>query len=214
MANPTRIFVINPDGTKAWIPLPSGASTETIAAAVSAYLIAHPPSVDISGKVDKVTGKSLVSDTEITKIHALHADDQTIPTTLAALTDDETHRLVTDTEKGAWNGKGTSNLALGDLVANAYYGDKGKTSYDHSQTTHAPSNAQKNSDITKAEIEAKLTGGITTHSHSLPETVVTNCYPAAGSVIAAGYCVMASMEYEIASTTELELSLNSILEVI
>jgi hypothetical protein len=31
----------------------------------------------------------------------------------------------------------------------------------------APNNAQKNSDITKAEIEAKLTGEITTHTHSV-----------------------------------------------
>ena len=38
--------------------------------------------------------------------------------------------------------------------------------YDHSRTTHAPVNAQKNSDITKAEIEAKLTGDIATHTHS------------------------------------------------
>ena len=29
-----------------------------------------------------------------------------------------------------------------------------------------PTNAQKNSDITKSEIEAKLTGNITTHTHS------------------------------------------------
>lgn len=38
--------------------------------------------------------------------------------------------------------------------------------YTHSQSAHAPSNAQKNSDITKTEIEAKLTGNITTHTHS------------------------------------------------
>ena len=37
--------------------------------------------------------------------------------------------------------------------------------YTHSTSTHAPSNAQKNSDITKAEIEAKLTGNISTHTH-------------------------------------------------
>ena len=37
--------------------------------------------------------------------------------------------------------------------------------YTHSQVAHAPSNAQKNSDITKSEIEAKLTGTITTHTH-------------------------------------------------
>lgn len=35
----------------------------------------------------------------------------------------------------------------------------------HISSAHAPSNAQKNSDITKAEIEAKLTGEITTHTH-------------------------------------------------
>ena len=46
-----------------------------------------------------------------------------------------------------------------------------KTNYDsaytHSQSTHAPSNAQKNSDITKGEIEAKLTGQITSHTHAV-----------------------------------------------
>ena len=39
-------------------------------------------------------------------------------------------------------------------------------SYTHSTSLHAPSNAQKNSDITKGEIEAKLIGNITTHTHS------------------------------------------------
>lgn len=36
----------------------------------------------------------------------------------------------------------------------------------HLFTPHAPANAQKNSDITKAEIEAKLTGIINSHSHA------------------------------------------------
>jgi hypothetical protein len=36
----------------------------------------------------------------------------------------------------------------------------------HVSAAHAPSDAQKNSDITKAEIEAVLTGAITSHSHS------------------------------------------------
>lgn len=35
----------------------------------------------------------------------------------------------------------------------------------HIGSAHAPSTAQKNSDITKAEIEAKLTGEITSHTH-------------------------------------------------
>jgi hypothetical protein len=36
----------------------------------------------------------------------------------------------------------------------------------HVVSAHAPSNAQKNSDILKAEIEAKLTGEISTHTHA------------------------------------------------
>ena len=61
-----------------------------------------------------------------------------------------------------------NQLIIGDLATQAYRGDRGKIAYDHSQVAHAPSNAQKNSDITKAEIEAKLTGTITSHSHALP----------------------------------------------
>ena len=58
-------------------------------------------------------------------------------------------------------GKGLSTNDLTNTLKANY-----DTSYTHSQSTHAPSNAQKNSDITKAEIEAKLTGNITTHTHS------------------------------------------------
>ena len=36
----------------------------------------------------------------------------------------------------------------------------------HVVSAHAPASAQANADITKAEIEAKLTGAITSHSHS------------------------------------------------
>lgn len=55
-------------------------------------------------------------------------------------------------------------------VTNKHLTSTLKTNYDaaysHSQSTHAPSNAQKNSDITKEEIEAKLIGEISTHSHT------------------------------------------------
>lgn len=40
------------------------------------------------------------------------------------------------------------------------------TAFSHSQASHAPVDAQKNSDITKGEIEAKLTGIVSSHSHS------------------------------------------------
>ena len=83
--------------------------------------------------------------------------------TLTAHTNDTTSH-ITATERNTWNAK--SNLALGTTSTTAYRGDYGNTAYTHSQTTHAPSNAQKNSDITKAEIEAKLTGNITSHTHS------------------------------------------------
>ena len=59
-----------------------------------------------------------------------------------------------------------THLTLGTGSGNAFRGDYGNTAYTHSQAAHAPSNAQKNSDITKAEIEAKLTGAITSHTHS------------------------------------------------
>ena len=40
------------------------------------------------------------------------------------------------------------------------------TAYSHSQVAHAPSNAQKNSNILKTEIEAVLTGELSSHSHA------------------------------------------------
>lgn len=58
-----------------------------------------------------------------------------------------------------------SALQLGETSSTAYRGDRGKTAYDHSQAYHAPADAQKNSDITQAEIEVKLTGNITSHNH-------------------------------------------------
>lgn len=71
---------------------------------------------------------------------------------------------VTADERTAWNAK--SNLALGTTSSTAFRGDQGLMAYNHSQEAHAPSNAQKNSDITKNEIEDKLTGIITSHNHA------------------------------------------------
>lgn len=63
-----------------------------------------------------------------------------------------------------------THLTLGTGSENAFRGDYGNTAYNHSQAAHAPSNAQKNSDITKAEIEAKLTGTISSHTHTAATT--------------------------------------------
>lgn len=75
---------------------------------------------------------------------------------------------ITASERNAWNAK--SNLVLGTTSATAFRGDQGLIAYNHSQAAHAPANAQKNSDITKAEIEAKLTGAITSHTHNYAAT--------------------------------------------
>ena len=49
-------------------------------------------------------------------------------------------------------------------------------SYLHSQQPHAPNDAQKNSDITKYEIESKLIGEIDTHTHSFEHLGVAPLY--------------------------------------
>jgi hypothetical protein len=66
-----------------------------------------------------------------------------------------------------------THLVLGTTSSTAFRGDRGNTAYNHSQAAHAPSNAQKNSDITIDEIEAKLVGTITSHSHVHPVSGVT-----------------------------------------
>ena len=72
----------------------------------------------------------------------------------------------TPADIGAAGSSHGTHLTLGTGSGNAFRGDYGNTAYTHSQAAHAPSNAQKNSDITKAEIEAKLTGSITSHTHN------------------------------------------------
>lgn len=85
----------------------------------------------------------------------------------------ETGKIYVDTTTNKiyrWGGTSytviSDTISLGETASTAYRGDRGKIAYEHSQTTHAPSNAQRNSDITKSEIETKLTGNITTHTHN------------------------------------------------
>lgn len=116
--------------------------------------------LDAAGKVPASQLPSYVDD-------VLEYDNQAeFPTT------GETGKIYVakDTNKTyRWSGSGyveiSASLALGTTSSTAFRGDYGQIAYTHSQSAHAPSDAQKNSDITKAEIEAKLTGTITTHSH-------------------------------------------------
>lgn len=72
----------------------------------------------------------------------------------------------------ALNGKAASNhthteVQVTNLVSDLAGKEPANTNIQaHVISAHAPANAQKNSDITKAEIEAKLTGVISSHSHA------------------------------------------------
>lgn len=118
--------------------------------------------LDATGKVPASQLPSYVDD-------VLEYDNQAgFPTT------GETGKIYVakDTNKTyRWSGSGyveiSASLALGTTSSTAFRGDYGQTAYTHSQSAHAPANAQKNSDITKSEIEAKLTGTITSHSHTV-----------------------------------------------
>lgn len=93
------------------------------------------------------------------------------------IAEDNLHRFITDTERQTWNNKSEFTGDYNELtnkptiptVSNDLTNTL-KTNYDsayaHSTSLHAPSNAQRNADITKGEIEAKLIGNITTHTHS------------------------------------------------
>lgn len=136
-------------------------------------------------KVNSVAGKGLSTNDyttiEKTKLQGIeqNANNYIHPTIHlpSMIAQDNNNRFVTDIEKLMWNSKSNFSGSYDDLsnkpiiptVTNdltstlkANY----DTAYTHSQSNHAPSTAQKNSDITKEEIEAKLTGVINSHSHS------------------------------------------------
>lgn len=63
----------------------------------------------------------------------------------------ESGKIYVDTVSGKtyrWSGTAfvviSDTIALGETASTAYRGDRGKAAYDHSQTAHAPANAQKN----------------------------------------------------------------------
>ena len=93
---------------------------------------------------------------------ATGANKYTHPSTHAAsmITQDSTHRFVTDTEKSTWNAKASTSVA--SSTANGLM-----SSSDKSKLDGIAQGAQVNADITKAEIEAKLTGTISSHNHSV-----------------------------------------------
>ena len=75
------------------------------------------------------------------------------------------HSNAQDHSNAADHAQGTDQ-GLDNGGGNAVTAAEAKAGYDHSQVAHAPSDAEKNSDISKAEIEAKLTGELSSHSHA------------------------------------------------
>ena len=112
------------------------------------YLTEHQ---DISGKADK------------TELHS-HSNKTVLDRITSAKITEWDNKSTFDGNYNSLTNKPTIPTVSNDLT-NTLKSNYDKA-YTHSQSSHAPANAQKNSDITKAEIEAKLTGNITSHSHS------------------------------------------------
>jgi hypothetical protein len=78
-------------------------------------------------KVDKVTGKSLISDTEITRLATLNNYTHPANHPPSIITQDASNRFTTDAEKATWNAKQnalgyTPENAANKNVANGYAG--------------------------------------------------------------------------------------------
>ena len=100
--------------------------------------------------------------------------DQLYPVTKASnVVQDPNNRFVTDAEKNNWNGK--SNLSLGETSGTAYRGDRGKIAYDHSQSSHAPSNAQPNQTISAGNgMNFTTTSGNVSIAMGTPSTITSS----------------------------------------
>lgn len=95
--------------------------------------------LDSSGKVPSSQLPSYVDDVlEYNKLASFPSTGET-GKIYVAIDTNKTYR---------WSGSAyteiSPSLALGETSSTAYRGDRGKIAYDHSQTTHAPSNAQAN----------------------------------------------------------------------
>jgi hypothetical protein len=141
----------------------------------SAISLKHSNALDHSNTLDHTQGTDQGLDTgglnavtaaevkgAVTNSHAPGSDNQTIPDQLSDLSDDATHRLVTDTEKSTWNGKTDLSTVKADTDvasaislkhtqgtdqgldtggANAVTAAQAKAGYTHSGTSHAPADA-------------------------------------------------------------------------
>ena len=97
-------------GVTAGTGLTGGGDTGDVTVSLSATNVSA-----IAANTAKVSFDSTAS-TRLANTSGANTGDQTIPTTLSALSEDVTHRLVTDTEKSTWNAKSTFDGAYGSLT--------------------------------------------------------------------------------------------------
>ena len=165
----------------------SSATPSVIADAVAAYLVAHPPTVSSLPATSITTDSThrFTSDANLTKLagievgaevnvqpdwNALSGDGAiankptllTLPTVKA---DTDIASAITLKHSNSADHSHTNKTDLDNYTPDSFEPFDAAIQL-HIASAHAPSNAQKNSDITKAEIEAKLTGEISSHSHA------------------------------------------------
>ena len=116
-----------------------------------------------STAVATTTANGLMSSSDKSKLDGIakNANNYSHPSTHSAsmITQDATHRFVSDNEKATWNAK--ASTAVATTTANGLMSKDDKSKLDGIST-----GAQRNRDITKGEIEAKLTGTIGSHNHN------------------------------------------------
>ena len=103
--------------------------------------------------------------------------------------EDETHKKEIAGESGKiyvelttnktyrWSGTQyveiSASLALGETPGTAFPGNKGKVAYDHSQTAHAPADAQKNVQADWNETNSESDAFIKNKPESFPASMIT-----------------------------------------
>lgn len=90
--------------------VPAWAKTEKKPTYTASEVGAVPTTRTVNGKA--LSGNITLSATDVKAL----PDTTTIPTTLAGLTEDATHRVVTDAEKTAWNAKSNFSGNYNDLT--------------------------------------------------------------------------------------------------
>ena len=139
------------------------------------------------GSVSSVNGQTGTVVLDASDVGALPSST-TIPDSLSDLSDDSTHRLVTDTEKTAWNGKSVVSVTqvqtTGTKIATV--------TVDETETDiYAPEGGAGSGDMKKSDYDSDTTvknaGGIKTYvSSQIAGLMVKNTYDSDSAVANAG----------------------------